>query len=108
MSEEPLDRDFEKEEDLLSFVEERVKQLNLELNDLEKSQFSEQKEEFAKHTEKIEKEIYQLREIVQKNYIRLAGGEDKIANWVDIDMYASTVTLMERLTEIRDTNTVGV
>ena len=103
-----LDRDFEREEDLLSFVETRVSQINRELDDLERTQFTEQMEDFDEHWEKIYGEITKLQGIVKNNYVRFVGGEDKIENWEEIDMYSLTITLMERLTEIKDTNTVGV
>lgn len=102
------DTDFNNEEDLLSYVEERLGQLNSELDDLEKSQFSESGEDFEGHSERIAGEIGELQEVIKKNYVRLAGGEGKITSWEDIDMYSSTITLLERLTEIRDTNTSRV
>lgn len=104
---EELDRDFEKEEDLLSFVEERVKQLNRRLDDLERTQFSENAEDFEKHTATIEKNIYRLQETIRRNYENYEKG-DVVENWEELPMYSMTVTLLERLTEIRDTNTVGV
>jgi hypothetical protein len=106
--EEKHDRDFDSEEELLSFVEMRVRQLNSELDDLERVQASEQPEEFEKHRQKIEKGTMRLREIIQANYIKFAGGEGKIENWEEIGMYSSTTTLLERLTEIADTGTGGV
>jgi hypothetical protein len=106
--EEDSDRDFEGEEELLSFVEMRVRQINSELDDLERVQASEQPEEFERHRQKIEKGVLRLQEVIRANYVKFAGGEEKIENWEEIDMYSSTVTLLERLTEITDTNTVGV
>ncbi len=106
--EENSDRDFDGEEELLSFVEMRVRQINSELDDLERVQASEQPEEFEKRRQKIEKAVLRLRDIIQANYVKFAGGEEKIGNWEEIDMYSSTTSLLERLTEITDTNTVGV
>jgi hypothetical protein len=106
--EEDVDRDFESEEDLLSFVEMRIKQINSQLDDLERVQASEQSEDFESHRKKIVENINRLRDIVRANYAKFAGGEDKIEDWDEIAMYSSTTTLMERLTEITDTNTVGV
>lgn len=106
--EEEIDRDFENEEDLLSFVETRAKQINSQLDDLERVQASEQMADFGKHRERILNNIMKLRGIIQANYVKFAGNEGKIEDWEEIDMYSSTVTLMERLTEITDTNTVGV
>jgi hypothetical protein len=106
--EEELDRDFETEEDLLSFVEMRIKQINRQLDDLERVQASEQSEEFGAHRARILGNINRLQQVIKSNYAKFAGGEDKIENWEEIDMYASTTSLMERLSEIGDTNGVGV
>ncbi len=103
-----VDMTFNKEEDLLSFVEKRVSQLNLRLNDLEKMQFSENLEEFQVHWETIRDNITKLQNIIKQNYVHFAGGKGKISNWEEIGMYSMTILLLERLTEIKDTNTVGV
>ncbi len=103
-----VDMSFGKEEDLLSFVEKQVEQINLNLNDLEKMQQSETLEEFQVHWEKIRNTITTLQNIIKQNYIKMAGGEEKISNWEEMEIYSLTVPLVERLSEIKDTNTVGV
>ncbi len=103
-----VDMTFEREEDLYSFVEKRVGQINLNLNDLERMQDAESLEDFQVHWEKIRNNITTLQNIIKQNYIHLAGGEDKISNWEEMEIYGMTVPLVERLTEIKDTNTVGV
>ncbi|MFP3950016.1 MAG: hypothetical protein ACLFUZ_02900 [Candidatus Micrarchaeia archaeon] len=99
---------FKREEDLLAFVEERTKQINNRLNDLERAQFSESREAFRKHAADISDGIGRLQEIIKKNYINFSGGKNVVENWEEISMYSWTVRLQERLTEIKDTNTVGV
>lgn len=102
------ERIFEREEDLLTFVEERAKQINNNLDDLEKAQFSESQEEFKKHAEEINGGIGRLQETIKQNYIKFSGGKNVVENWEEIPMYSWTTRLQERLTEIKDTNTVGV
>jgi len=102
-----VDMSFKREEDLLSFVEERVKQINLRLNDLERMQHAESDEDFKTHANKIQKNIYTLQNIIKDNYAHFEKG-NVVENWEEMPMYSLTVTLLERLTEIKDTNTVGV
>ncbi|MCP4647300.1 MAG: hypothetical protein GY852_06115 [bacterium] len=104
---EDVDMSFEREEDLLSFVEERVKQINLRLDDLERMQNAESGEEFKTHANTIQKNIYKLQNIIKNNYAHFEKGK-VVENWEEMPMYSLTVTLLERLTEIKDTNTVGV
>lgn len=104
---EDVDRTFKREEDLLSFVEERAKQINRRLNDLEKMQNFESNEEFKTHANTIQKNIYKLQNIIKNNYSHFEKGT-VVENWEEMPMYSITVTLLERLTEIKDTNTVGV
>ena len=103
-----VDMTFKREEDLLSFVEKRVEQINLNLNDLERMQDSESLEDFQVHWEKIRNNITTLQNIIKQNYTHFAGGEGKVSNWEEMEIYSMTVPLVERLTEIKDTNTVGV
>jgi len=103
-----VDMTFDKEEDLLSFVEKRVGQINANLNDLERMQDSESIEDFQVHWEKIRNGITTLQNIIKQNYIHLAGGEGKIDNWEEMEIYSMTIPLVERLTEIKDTNTAGL
>ncbi len=102
------ERLFEREEDLLTFVEERARQINNRLDDLERAQFSESQEEFRKHAADIGNGIGRLQETIKQNYIHFAGGKNVVENWEEISMYSWTIRLQERLTEIKDTNTVGV
>lgn len=107
MNDDP-NRRFTDETELLSFVEGQVKQLNMRLNDLEKSQLTESEEDFEKRWKGIEREIVKLQNLIKQNYVRFAGSSEAIANWDDIEMYSWASSLMTRLTEIRDTNTEGV
>ena len=103
-----VDMNFDNEEDLLTFVEKRVGQINANLNDLERMQDSESIEDFQVHWERIRNGITTLQNIIKQNYIHLARGEGKISNWEEIGIYSMTLPLVERLTEIKDTNTVGI
>ena len=103
-----VDMTFDKEEDLLSYVEKRVEQINANLNDLERMQDSESIQDFQVHWEKIRNNISILQDIIKQNYVHLAGGEGKIDNWEEMEIYSMTIPLVERLTEIKDTNTAGL
>lgn len=93
---------FNNEGELISFVEGRVKQLNGELDDLERAQKTENEEDFEKRAKHIEREITQLQGIVKRNYIKFLGGEQNVANWEDMEVYSWTLGLQMRFTEIRD------
>ncbi|MEM4271971.1 MAG: hypothetical protein QXH30_00075 [Candidatus Bilamarchaeaceae archaeon] len=99
---------FKNEEELISFVEGMAKQLNGELDDLERAQKTESEEEFEKRAKHLERKIAKLQGIVKRNYLRFLGGEQNVASWGDIEVYSWTLGLQMRLTEIRDTNTEGV
>jgi hypothetical protein len=101
-------RKFKTEEELLSFVEERAKQLNSTLDDLERSQNTETPEEFEKRWKGIYHNISRLQGLIRQNYVMFASSSTAVENWEELPMYSLTVTLLERLTEIKDTNTVGV
>ncbi len=101
-------RKFKSEEELLSYVEERVKQFNNLLDDLERSQNTETEENFEKHWKGIYNNIVRLQNLIKQNYVMFAGSSTAVENWEDLPMYSPTVTLLERLTEIKDTNTFGV
>ncbi|MBD3398107.1 hypothetical protein GF412_02835 [Candidatus Micrarchaeota archaeon] len=100
-------RKFESEEELLGYVEEKVKQLNLLLDDLERAQNTETKEEFDKRWKGLYNNIVRLQNLIKQNYVMFAKSSTAVENWEELPMYSLTVTLIERLTEIKDTNTVG-
>ena len=94
---------FKNEDELISFAQGRVRQLNSELDDLSHARESESEDDFEKRTKHIEREILQLQGIVKRNYIRFIGGEQNITDWDDMEAYSWTIGLLERLTEIKDT-----
>lgn len=96
-------RKFESEEELLGYVEERVKQFNSLLDDLERAQNTESQEEFEKRWKGIYNNIVRLQNLIKQNYVMFAKSSTAVENWEELQMYGPTVTLMERLTEIRDT-----
>jgi len=97
------DTQFKNEDELISFAEGRVKQLNQELDDLSRARESEGEDAFEKRRKHISREIDQLQGIIKRNYIRFIGGEQNIANWDDMEVYSWTIGLQERLSEIEDT-----
>jgi hypothetical protein len=97
------DTQFKNEDELISFAEGRVKQLNQELDDLQRARESEGEDAFEKRRKHISREIDQLQGIIKRNYIRFIGGEQNIANWDDMEVYSWTIGLQERLSEIEDT-----
>jgi hypothetical protein len=101
-------RKFKSEEELLSYVEERIKQFNSLLDDLERSQNTENEENFEKHWKGIYNNIIRLQNLIRQNYVMFASSSTAVENWEELPMYSPTVTLLERLTEIKDTNTFGV
>ena len=101
-------RKFESEEELLGYVEERVKQFNSLLDDLERSQNTENAEDFEKHWKGIYNNIVRLQNLIQQNYVMFAGSSTTVENWEEIPMYSLTLALTERLTEIKDTGPGGV
>jgi len=101
-------RKFEDEEELLSYVEERVKQFNSLLDDLERSQNTETEENFKKHWKGIYNNIIRLQNLIKQNYVMFAESSTAVENWEELPMYSPTLALLERLTEIKDTGPSGV